>query len=194
MSIPEEITTSVQHLELLAASIKTVEVRLERLREARRQTIEQIVGVIGSDAKGWDTEDKLALYEKIHGVGALAAWTGAGLPNPRELRMYATNDPQSGGWVGEFNTGPRGWNESPISRPRPRDGQPVVYVLYGPDVNPIYCGSTKHFHDRLKKHAYDGKVFIAWRAVPYTTREEAYVAEDRLLKESCPPLNRKASR
>lgn len=194
MTIPEEITASVQHLELLAASIKTVEARLEKLREARKQTIEQIVGVIGKEARGWDPEDQLALYERIDGPGLSAAWTGAGLPRVQHLRLYRPNDPQSGGWVGTFNTEGLKFNESPISRPRPPKGQPVVYVLYGPDFGPIYCGSTQNFHERLKWHQGDGKKFVAWRAVPYSTREEAYLAEDRLLKQSCPPLNRKASR
>jgi hypothetical protein len=43
VTIPEEITASVQHLELLAASIKTVEARLEKLREARRQTVDRLL-------------------------------------------------------------------------------------------------------------------------------------------------------
>jgi predicted GIY-YIG superfamily endonuclease len=191
--VPEELAASVQHLELLGASIAKAEARLEMLRAARAQTIKQIAAAAGR-AKGWSADDQLALYEKIHGTGALAAWTKAGLPNPRDLRLYRPNDPQSGGWVGTFSTEGLKFNESPISRPRPSNGQAVVYVLYGPDLSPIYCGSTCHFHNRLKWHQSDGKVFVAWRAVPYDDRESAYQAEDRLLKESCPPRNRKASR
>lgn len=194
MTVPEEITASVQHLELLAASIKAVEARLEKLREARKQTVEQIVGVIGKDAKGWTADDQLDLYDKIHGPGVHTVWTKAGLPNPNHLRLHRPNDPQSGGWVGAFSTEGLKFNESPISRPRPPKGQPVVYVLYGPDLAPIYCGSSQNFHERLKWHEGDGKKFVAWRAIPYATREEAYLAEDRLLKQSCPPLNKKASR
>lgn len=192
--IPEEISASVQHLELLGVSIAKAEVRLETLRAARAQTIKQIAAAAGRSAKGWSADDQLALYEKIHGTGTHTAWVEAGLPNPRELRLHRPNDPQSGGWVGTFNTEGLKYNQSPISRPRPPKGRPVVYVLYGPDFAPIYCGSTQNFHDRLKWHQGDGKMFVAWRAVPYASREEAYVAEDRLLKQNCPPLNRKASR
>jgi hypothetical protein len=194
MGIPEEITASVQHLELLAASIKTVEARLEKLREARKQTVKQIAVAAARSAEKWSADDQLTLYDKIDGPGAHAAWTKAGLPNPNHLRMHRPNDPQSGGWVGTFNTEGLKFNESPISRPRPPKGQPVVYVLYGPDFAPIYCGSSQNFHERLKWHQGDGKKFVAWRAIPYATRAEAYLAEDRLLKQSCPPLNRKASR
>jgi hypothetical protein len=193
VTIPEEITASVQHLELLAASIKTVEARLEKLREARKQTVEQIVGVIGHEARGWETADQLVLYEKIHGQGLYAAWTAAGLPSPQQMRAIVgppPNDPNSGGWMGTFDR-----SATPqVSQPRPPKGRSVVYVLYGPDLSPIYCGSTQDLNTRLKWHYRDGKTFVAWRAIPYGSREEAYLAEDRALKQSCPPLNRKASR
>jgi hypothetical protein len=191
--VPEEMTASVQHLELLSASISKVEARLGMLREARAQTLKQVAAAAGRSVREWGIADQLALYNLIHAPGLTAAWVAAGLPSPQRMRATVgppPNDPNGGGWVGTFDPGA----VPQASQPRPPKGRPVVYVLYGPDLSPIYCGSTQDLNTRLKWHRRDGKVFIAWRAVPYATREEAYAAEDRLLKESCPPLNRKASR
>jgi hypothetical protein len=93
--------------------------------------------------------------------------------------------------VGEWHwDGP----EHPISGAHPADWTAVVYVLYGSDAEPLYCGSTEHFLTRLKNHDREGKQFVAWRAVPCADREQAFALEDRLLKQNCPPLNRRAGR
>lgn len=76
----------------------------------------------------------------------------------------------------------------------PQDGQSVVYWLTDADGSDCYIGSTEKLRGRLKFHRQDGKVFVAWRAVPYPDREAAYVAEDALLKSFKPYLNQKASR
>ena len=139
----------------------------------------------------------LALYERLNAPGFFTAWEAAGLPHPARMRAdvemarrNAPNDPASAGWVGEFD----GELYAAIPGPRPPDGTPVVYVLYAADATPVYCGSTHRFKQRLKAHYREGKRFVAWRAVPCVDREQAYLLEDRLLKQSCPPLNRKASR
>jgi hypothetical protein len=108
-------------------------------------------------------------------------------------RLYrlknADRERQNGdpGWYGTCDT-------SGISFPRPPKGQPVVYVLYDINLDPIYVGSTGTFADRLKAHRRDGKPVAHWRAMPYTTREEAYLAEDAMLRAAKPEMNRKASR
>lgn len=191
-NLPEEIAASVQHLELLQASISKTEGRLKKLREARADTIKQIAHAAARAVREWKAIEQLALYENLRSPGLQSAWISAGLPHPLKLKAAVgdpPNDPVSGGWVGEFDP-----QAIPmISGPLP-GRTPVVYVLYGPDYSPVYCGSSQNLYQRLRSHRSDGKTFIAWRAVPYDSREDAYVAEDRLLKESCPPLNRKASR
>ena len=76
----------------------------------------------------------------------------------------------------------------------PPDGQPVVYWLTDAEGVDCYIGSTEKFRKRLKCHRIDGKEFVAWRAVPYPTRQAAYDAEDALLRAAKPYLNQKASR
>jgi hypothetical protein len=104
-------------------------------------------------------------------------------------RTYGDREHQNGnpGWYGTYDG-------SGISFPRPPKGQPVVYVLYDVHLAPIYVGSTGMFADRLKAHRRDGKPVAHWRAMPYTTREEAYLAEDAMLRTAMPEMNRKASR
>lgn len=196
-SVPDELAASVQHLELLSESIAKIEERLSRLKMARAQTLDQIAVASKRVTHEWSTVEMLDLYERLNCPGLFTAWKAAGLPHPSRMRAdseairrNASNDPASGGWVGEFN-----WHEYVvIPGPHPPNWTPVVYVLYAADCTPIYCGSTEHFKQRLKAHAREGKEFVAWRAVRCADREQAYVLEDQLLKQSCPPLNRKASR
>jgi hypothetical protein len=197
--VPEELAASVQHLELIGYSIKSLCAKVKRLEGARADTLRQIAEASKRVADGWSPVEILALYDKLNCPGLFTAWVAAGLPHPTRLRAsiemairHAPNDPASGGWVGEYENGRFG--KQATLGPRPPDGTPVVYVLYGADAEPIYCGSTEHFKQRLKAHYRDGKRFVAWRAVPCANREQAYILEDRLLKQSCPPLNRRAGR
>lgn len=199
-AIPSELAASVQHLGLLDVPIKSAEARLARLRSARTQTLEQIAVAakrVGAE-RSWNLLDYLALYEEINCPGLFAAWNAVGLPHPSKMRAEsdttqrcAPNDPASGGWVGGWDWGTPG---GPLLDAYPRDWTPVVYVLYGANAEPIYCGSTEHFRQRLKAHHREGKEFVAYRAVRCADRERAFALEDRLLKQSCPPLNRRASR
>lgn len=91
------------------------------------------------------------------------------------------------GWTGTYG-------DAGTSFPRPPKGQSVVYVLYNAALEPIYVGSTQDFPERMKAHRRDGKPVAYWRAVPYSTREEAYAAEDAMLREVKPEMNRKAAR
>lgn len=97
----------------------------------------------------------------------------------------------------EQNAG-HGWTgtcgESGTSFPRPPKGQPVVYVLFDAAAEPLYVGSTQDLAERIKAHRRDGKPVAYWRAVPYATREDAYAAEDEMLRAVMPKMNRKAGR
>jgi hypothetical protein len=199
-AVPDEMAASVQHLELIGESIDSLRAKIARLEVARTETLRQIAAAskraIGD--RRWGREEMFDLYEALNTPGFFTAWNAAGLPHPARLRAEvemarrnAPNDLASGGWLGEFD-----W-EHPIGvipSPHPPNWTPVVYVLYAPDAEPVYCGSTEHFKQRLKAHHREGKRFAAWRASPCADREQAYILEDRLLKQSCPPLNRKASR
>lgn len=204
-AVPEELAASVQHLDLLGQSISRVEDRLATLKQARAQTLAQIAQASKriSRERGWDSAAMLALYESLNGPGFFSAWKAAGLPHPQRLRhnvetadRHRPNDPASGGWVGEWEVRDESWGSVGriVNGSYPRRGVPVVYVLYGADASPVYCGSSKNFDTRLAAHHRDGKVFAAWRAVPCADRAQAYALEDRLLKQSCPPLNRRAGR
>lgn len=197
-AVPTELAASARHLELISESIDKIEHRLTRLKAARAQTLDQIAVASKRVTHEWSTTELLSLYEKLNCPGLFTAWNAAGLPHPARMRAdaeairrSAPNDPASNGWIGEW-----AWDGPgrPIPGPHPMDNTPVVYVLYGADAEPVYCGSTEHFLTRLKNHDRDGKRFVAWRAVPCAGREQAFVLEDRLLKQSCPPLNVRVGR
>lgn len=194
------MAASVQHLDLLNASIGTIEARLNRVKASRTETLMQIAAATKRlmTSGQLDMLSLLALYDELNCPGLFTAWKAMGLPHVQRMRAYAAiaersrpNDAASGGWVGEWN-----WDDpdGPLTDNYPRDLVPVVYVLYAADCTPIYCGSTEHFKQRLKNHHRDGKSFVAWRAIPCADRQQAYDLEDQLLKQSCPPLNRKAGR
>lgn len=202
-AVPDELAASVQHLELITNAILSAEARATRLKAVRAQTLEQIAVAAKRLTHEWSPRDLLTLYEKLKCSGLHTAWTTAGLPHPQRLKnevdaikRHQPNDPVSGGWIGDWvvaqaNWGPYGRIENGT---HPMKGTPVVYVLYGANSEPVYCGSTQDLYARLKAHHRDSKEFVAWRAVPCNDREQAYQLEDRLLRQSCPPLNRKASR
>lgn len=105
-----------------------------------------------------------------------------------EARNAARYEQNAGhGWTGTYG-------DAGTSFPRPPKGQSVVYVLFDASAEPIYVGSTQDLAGRLKAHWRDGKPVAYWRAVPYSTREEAYAAEDAMLREVKPEMNRKAAR
>lgn len=196
-AVPEELAASVQHLGFLSDSITSLRAKQKRLEQARCDTLRQIAAASRRLAHRWSTADMLALYESLNCPGFMTAWNAAGMPHPARMRADVEmaqrnlpNDPASNGWSGEFESEGSGV----VSDPHPPNRTPVVYVLYGADAEPVYCGSTEHFRQRLKAHHREGKRFVAWRAVPCADRELAYLMEDRLLKQSCPPLNRRASR
>lgn len=196
-SIPDELAASVQHLESVERTIAALRAKVRRLEDVRKETLGQIA--VGAkryaDGKDWGTDAYLLfdLYEQLNTAGFFTAWNAVGLPHPARLRAdverierHRPNDPTSGGWVGE-------WDGRPIGN-YPGPGTPVVYVLYGPDASPVYCGSSQQFAKRLDVHHRSGKQFVAWRAVQAASREAAYELEDQLLKQHCPPLNMKAGR
>jgi hypothetical protein len=198
LTAPDQLAASVQHLGLINASIEAIEAKVARLKVVRAETLQQIAAAAKREAGSWSSVDLLALYDSLNCPGLHTAWTSAGLPHVQRMRAdvadalrAAPNDPASGGWVGEWN-----WDgfEFPIPGPFPANWTPVVYVLYAADAEPIYCGSTEHFLTRIKTHHRDGKPFVAWRAAPCADREQAFVLEDRLLKQSCPPMNKRAGR
>jgi len=204
--VPAEMAASVQHLEGLERAIKAIETKLDRLREARKDTLKQIACEVkrqrDSDPAKWESDRLLEIYETLRAPFLGEAWKLAGLPHLQALRrdvelarLYAPNDPNCDGWLGEWEVRQESWG--PVGRilgNRPRPGTPVVYVLYATDSSPAYCGSTKDFEKRIWAHFRNGKEFVSWRAVPCESREDAYELEDRLLKEHCPPLNKKAGR
>lgn len=96
------------------------------------------------------------------------------------------NHPDGRTWHGDWPV--------PERAPVPPAGISVVYVLYDTALVPCYVGSTFKFRDRMKAHARDGKSVHVWTAFPCANREEAYILEDRLLREHKPYLNRKARR
>lgn len=200
--VPEELAASVRHLELIDQSLAVLHDKTRRVKEARRETLVQIATAakryVDGQPQGTESAFLFDLYESLKTDGLFTAWKAAGLPHPARLRAdvgnairHAPNESMSGGWVGRWDWDVPG---GPLCSTYPRDGTPVVYVLYGANAEPVYCGSTEHFRSRLNSHDRDGKVFVAWRAVPCRSREDAFVLEDRLLRQSCPPLNRRAGR
>jgi hypothetical protein len=196
----DDLSASIDHLELICNKI-------ERLQRVRYDTLRQLCyGIRREWHAGELTDEQIlglrrAFIDEWRLPNVKKAWDSSGLPSAVELarkvadaryekeriRRHTSNDVDSGGWVGE-------WIDRKPSEPYPARGESVVYVLYGEDFDPVYCGSTESFRSRLKAHAYSGKEFVAWRAVPAPDREAAYQLEDRLLREHCPPLNKRAGR
>lgn len=129
-------------------------------------------------------------------AGWMARWSAAFGLNIRALvhqRQYQAKHSEKHqqnaghGWVGTCDA-------AGASFPRPAKGQCVVYVLFDATTEPVYVGSTQDFSARIRAHQRDGKPVAHWRAVPYTTREDAYAAEEAMLQTVKPMMNRKAGR
>lgn len=188
--LPQELKASLagtlQHIRL-------IQEKEARLAEARRSALEQTLHRIGSDYRtGQLTQGQLctALAEvrTLEMSGRMAMWDEiVGIPWKRvaQLAKQLPNGPE-GTWVGDYPFHPR--TVAPIS------GVAVVYVLFDDANEPCYVGSTDKFRTRMSAHWKDGKRFVRWQAHPCQDREHAYLAEDRLLRQHKPYLNRKASR
>ena len=188
--LPEDLATSMsttfQHIGL-------IEAKQDRLADARRNALHQVLHRIGSDYNTCNlTHRELCLAflavreQKLR--GAMNAWDEiVGISSKRliQLAKQLPNGPE-GSWIGEY----------PIlaTAPRPITGIPVVYVLFDDANEPCYVGSTDKFSARMNAHAKSGKHFVRWQAHPCDDRDHAYRLEDRLLKRHKPYLNLKASR
>lgn len=188
--LPEGLAASVsatlQHIQL-------IEAKVDRLAEARRDALTQVLHRIGTEYRaGAITQGQLcttlAAIRAIQMPGRMKMWDEIiGVPWKRvvQLARQLPNGPE-GSWVGDY----------PIlaEASRPIAGIPVVYVLFDQDNEPCYVGSTDKFSVRMSAHAKDGKHFVRWQAHPCADRERAYLAEDRLLRQRKPYLNRKTGR
>lgn len=180
----ESIRVSIQHIAL-------IEQRERKLQSAREEAQQQVMHRIGTAHRNGEINDHqlcdlFDIFKATNTPNRSLIWN-ANVDIPwsamRYLRDHLPNGPE-GTWIG-------GW---PSAGPVPRPGVPVVYVLYGPDCEPAYVGSTSSFRSRLNSHERDGKHFITWQAYRCRDREHAYQLEGRLLKEHMPRLNRKRGR
>lgn len=177
---------TLQHIAMLYA-------REQKLAQMRIEAEEQMLYRLGvAHGSGGVTADQLyAAHERYNALrmpGSSKRWDAhISVPWIRfgQVRRWLPNGPE-GTWTGAWPLG--------ASDRAPIGGQSVVYVLFDPENEPCYVGSTKRFRTRLKRHAADGKVFVNWQAYPCQDREHAYEVEDRVLKEYKPRMNRKAGR
>ena len=134
----------------------------------------------------YDIADVHARVSALRIDGIWAIWSSAGLPHQALLKHWLASRPTEadGSWFGEPDL---------LSQITPPLGQPVVYVLYGADCEPLYVGSTSRFRHRIKDHR-KSKEFAFWKAWTCASREEAYVREVEMLKGSLPPLNQRVGR
>lgn len=188
--LPEDLATSMsttfQHIGLIQA-------KEERLADARRNALHQVLHRIGSDYNtGNLTHRELCTaFLAVRGQklrGAMNAWDDiVGISSKRliQLAKQLPNGPENS-WTGDYPI--------PADAPRPISGIPVVYVLFDDANEPCYVGSTDKFSARMNVHAKSGKRFVRWQAYGCDDRDHAYRLEDRLLKQHKPYLNRKASR
>lgn len=96
------------------------------------------------------------------------------------------NGPTEGNWVGTL---PECWQG-----PMPLDGDPVIYMLFDADGEPVYLGSTGGFRTRLAAHVREKPGIHSWSAQLCESREQAYDIEDQLLKLRMHKYNRKQGR
>lgn len=142
-------------------------------------------------------DELMDAFRTIRGTltsGWTARWD-AELPGTRGMiakvlsaaRLAPLREPNAacGSWRGPWPLGP--------ADPRPRRGQPVVYILYDA-AGLCYYGSSGSLLNRLDQHQREGRAFSRWCAYPCATRELAYRIEDRLLKRRLPPGNVRAGR
>ncbi len=173
--------------------IARLRAREAKLIQMRIEAEEQMLHRLGvAHRAGKVTSDQLyaayEAYSKLGTPGRSKRWdTHISIPWMRfdQVRRWRPDGPE-GTWVGTWPIGPT--DKVPIG------GQSVVYVLFDPENEPCYVGSSKRLRTRLKRHAADGKVFVNWQAYPCRDRQHAYEVEDRVLKEYKPRMNRKAGR
>lgn len=181
---------TLQHIENLHA-------RAQKLEALRLEAEDQFLHRVGmawraGELSRSDLAEIQDRYQQLALVGRSKRWDAA-IPvgwgdlsyDARMGRVHEPNGPE-GTWVGS-------WPEAAADR-MPRNRTPVVYVLFDAANEPIYVGSTGTLRARLKRHAKDGKPFVAWQAYRAADREAAYQLEVRLLKERMPPMNKKAGR
>jgi hypothetical protein len=182
---------TLQHIEMLSAKIS-------RLNLAQAEAEDQVIHRAATDYQAGlvSIEDLLALYLWIRPrtVGGILYRWNRHMPAEAAAQTirHTVNrikrhqaDPD-GIWRGAFPLDP--------SSRFPATGTSVVYVLFDESNTPCYVGSTGGFDGRLKAHRREGKRFTRWMAYPCRTREDAYVMEERLLREHKPYLNRKVGR
>lgn len=185
--------------------------RMETLRETLFDCEEQVMhrlgveyraGIVGQSevgdilhevrhllAPGWMKRCEVALGFPVRKLMSSRAQKTA------NEAMYGQNE--AWGWSGSCSME---WTddgrplERTVSWPRPMKGVSVVYLLHSVFGDPLYVGSTHDFSARIKSHLLDGKPAAFWSAYLCANREEAYVLEDRLLKENMPTMNKRRGR
>ena len=185
--LPHSFASTLQHLDLLNQ-------RLAKLHAAREEAEHQVLHRAGSAYRNGEIDilqltDIYETYSALAIPGRTSRWNKHIDINWHVMGRIAEHSRPNGPentWVGDWPLAPNGCC--------PERGVNVVYVLFGPDNEPCYVGSTKTFRQRLKVHEKDGKEFQRWQAYMCRDREHAYQLEERLLKERLPRLNRKAAR
>ncbi|WP_432563691.1 GIY-YIG nuclease family protein [Kineococcus sp. SYSU DK003] len=170
--------------------------RRETLKQAQRDAEAQLVHRVGVAHRRGDLseQDLVDLYYSLREAsqrepGFATRWDEAVDLDSRTIaraRQFNSlpNGPD-GSWQGD--------NPLPAGASAPRTGVAVVYVLFDDDGSPCYVGSSMQFRSRLTWHR-KRKSFRYWAAYPCADREDAYVREERMLREVLPRLNKKASR
>lgn len=177
----------------LSATLQHIELTYDRqikLTSAREQAEMQVLHRVGSAYRCGEigiVEIKKFhnAYSRLETPGRRTRWNAEiDMPYQTVGRMGLPNGPE-GTWIGDWPR-PEGDATPPLRLP-------VVYVLFAPTNEPCYVGSTGQFTTRLSVHARD-KDFRHWQAYPCREREQAYLLEERLLRERLPFLNRKVGR
>lgn len=180
---PASVTATLQHISLIAGKRDRL---LQAQIAAERQYITAVRRELDANRMTWP--DVLACYEQLRAVAASGfthRWREQFEHNFTQLQRLAANMPNGadGSWHGST-----GW-PLPDNIPIPINGIFVVYILLGPELTPVYVGSTKQFYQRMKAHDRDGKRWTSWVAHPCRTRQEAYEVERRFLRQYKPALN-----
>lgn len=180
------LDATLQHIEVLAA-------RQRHLLETQTEAEEQLLHRAGTQYRSGALtfEQLFALYRRYRAVESYQRATRwnkhIDIPWNRIAAMARArpNGPE-GTWIGSCPLG--------SFEPAPREGTPVVYVLFDATNEPIYVGSTDNLRARIKAHIRDGKGAAYWQAYRCEDREDAYTLEEKLHRERLPRLNRKIGR
>lgn len=184
--------------EATAAHCELLRAKITRLTDALAEATEQLYTSADREYRAGNVgmDDLVDLYGRartftIKGVGFTGAWNANMSVRIGQIQHYIRTPPAvPNGPGGNHWEGPH-----PLAgAPRPRHGEAVVYVLYGPTNEPVYLGSTADFTARIGNHRRDGKEFIWWIAYPCESREAAYLLEVGLLGARRPALNKKVGR